>query len=214
MRLIHEMEEEQMTTREKMEQGRLYTDMEPELEEERMRCKELLYDFNHSRPLETDKRERLLKEILGDAGTDLWVEPPLRMAYGTKTHIGNYTYINFNLVVVDDGEVWIGDHVMIAPNVTISATGHPAVPELREKGMQFSIPVKIGNNVWIGSGAIILPGVTIGDHSIIGAGSIVTKDIPANVIAVGNPCRVLREIDDRDREFYYKDLRIQKEDWE
>lgn len=203
-----------MTTREKMERGRLYTDMEPELEAERTRCKELLYDFNHTRPSEAEKRQRLLKEILGDAGDELWVEPPLRMAYGTKTHIGSYTYINFNLVVVDDGEVWIGDHVMIAPNVTISATGHPAAPKLREKGMQFSIPVKIKNNVWIGSGAIILPGITIGENSIIGAGSIVTKDIPANVIAAGNPCRVIREIDDRDREFYYKDLRIQEEDWE
>lgn len=203
-----------MTTREKMEQGRLYTDMCEELEKERERCKELLYDFNHSRPSEVKKRQQLLNEVLGEAGEELWVEPPLRMAYGSKTHIGNYTYINFNLVVVDDGEVWIGDHVMIAPNVTITATGHPAAPKLREKGMQFSIPVRIGNNVWIGSGAIILPGVTVGDNAIIGAGSIVTKDIPANVIAVGNPCRVLREIDDRDREFYYKGLRIQEEDWE
>ncbi len=203
-----------MTTREKMQQGRLYTDMCEGLEEERQHCKEVLYDFNQTRPSEVEKREEILKGLLGHAGKDIWVEPPLRMAYGSKTYIGDYTYINFNLNIVDDGEVYIGDHVMIAPNVTISATGHPVEPKLRKKGMQFSIPVKIGNNVWIGSGVIILPGITIGDNSVIGAGSVVTKDVPANVVAVGNPCRVLREINDRDKEFYYKDMQIQEEDWE
>ncbi|MEG0961500.1 MAG: maltose acetyltransferase domain-containing protein [Lachnospiraceae bacterium] len=202
-----------MTTREKMKQGRLYTDMCEGLEQERLSCKELLYDFNHSRPSKVKEREALLHKILGHAGDGLWIEPPLRMAYGTNTHIGKDTYINFNLTVVDDGEVWIGDHVMIAPNVTITATGHPITPKLREKGMQYSVPVKIGNNVWIGSGAVILQGITIGDNSVIGAGSIVTKDVPKNVVAVGNPCHVLREINERDKEFYDKDKQIQEEDW-
>ncbi|MFG6384803.1 MAG: galactoside O-acetyltransferase [Lachnospiraceae bacterium] len=203
-----------MTIREKMKAGRLYTDLGEGLEEERLRCKELVYDFNHTRPSEEKRREELLKEILGDMGKEVWVEPPIQFAYGRNTHIGDYTYINFNFTVVDDGDVYIGNHVMIAPNVTISPTGHPICPELRAKGMQFSIPVHIGNNVWIGSNAVILPGVSIGDHSVIGAGSIVTKDIPANVIAVGTPCHVLREINEKDREFYYKEMQILPEDWE
>lgn len=131
------------------------------------------------------------------------------MAYGKRTHIGNCFYANFNLVIVDDIDVWIGDHVMIAPNVTISVTGHPVHPELRKDGSQFSFPVRIGNDVWIGAGAVILPGVTIGDGAVIGAGSVVTHDIPPNVVAFGVPCRVRREITDRDREFYWKDLRVE-----
>ena len=109
---------------------------------------------------------------------------------------------------MDDTDVYIGDSVMIGPNVTIATAGHPIDPELRRKVAQFNIPVRIGNNVWIGAGAVILPGITIGDDSVIGAGSIVTKDIPAGVVAVGNPCRVLRPICDRDREFYYKDRKV------
>ena len=120
-------------------------------------------------------------------------------------------YANFNLTCVDDAAIYVGDDTMFAPNVVITTTNHTINPELREKRMQYVKPVHIGKNVWIGSGAVILPGVTIGDNSVIGAGSIVTKDIPANVVAVGNPCRVLREIGERDREFFYKNERI---DWE
>ena len=110
--------------------------------------------------------------------------------------------------LVDDTHIYIGDYVMIGPNVTIATAGHPIDPDLRQRVAQFNIPVRIGNNVWIGANSVILPGVTIGDNSVIGAGSIVTKDIPANVVAVGNPCRVLREINDRDKEYYYKDMKI------
>ena len=131
------------------------------------------------------------------------------MAYGKNTHIGENFYANFNLVIVDDGDVYIGDNVMIAPNVTISPTGHPVEPETRKLGMQFSIPIRIGNNVWIGSNSVILPGVSIGDNSVIGAGSIVTRNIPPNVVAVGNPCKVLRPIDENDKKFYYKDKKIE-----
>ena len=122
--------------------------------------------------------------------------------------MGKNVYVNFNFTVVDDGEVYIGDYVMIGPNVTIATAGHPVQPDLRKKGIQFNLPVHIGNNVWIGAGAILLPGVTIGDNSVIGAGSIVTKDIPANVVAVGNPCRVLREIGEKDEKYYYRDREI------
>lgn len=194
-----------------MKNGMLYTDMGEGLEQERRRCKELLYDFNLTRPSEESLRASLLGELLGDMGRDIWIEPPLYMAYGTNVHIGDYFYANFNLVIVDDIDVYIGNNVMIAPNVTITPTGHPVDPELRRPGNQFSIPIRIGNDVWIGSNAVILPGVTIGDNSVIGAGSVVTHDIPANVVAVGNPCRVLREISARDKEYYYKNRRVDEE---
>lgn len=193
-----------MTIREKMKNGMLYIDIGEGLDEERESCKELLYDYNHTRSSEKTKRKDLLKELLGDMGDDIWIEPPVHMAYGKNVHIGNHFYANFNLVIVDDIDVHIGEHVMIAPNVTITPTGHPVDPDLRKPGTQFSIPVRIGNNVWIGSNVVILPGVTIGDNSVIGAGSVVTHDIPKNVVAVGNPCRVLREINERDKEIYYK----------
>lgn len=198
-----------MTIREKMKNGMLYVDIGEGLDEERKRCKELLYDYNNTRPSEEIKRKELLKELLGDMGEEIWIEPPVHMAYGTNVHIGNHFYANFNLVIVDDIDVYIGENVMIAPNVTITPTGHPVDSELRKPGTQFSIPVRIGNDVWIGSNVVILPGVNIGDNSVIGAGSVVTHDIPQNVVAVGNPCRVLRKINERDKEYYYKNRRVE-----
>ena len=198
-----------MTIREKMKNGMLYVDTGEGLDEERKRCKELLYDYNNTRPSEETKRKDLLKELLGDIGENSWIEPPVHMAYGTNVHIGEGFYANFNLVIVDDIDVYIGNNVMIAPNVTITPTGHPVDADLRRPGTQFSIPVRIGNNVWIGSNVVILPGITIGNNSVIGAGSVVTHDIPENVIAVGNPCRVLRNIDVRDKEYYYKNRRVE-----
>ena len=198
-----------MTIREKMKNGMLYRDVGEGLEDERKRCQELLYDYNHTRPSEETKRKDLLKELLGDMGENIYIEPPVHMAYGTNVHIGEGFYANFNLVIVDDIDVYIGDNVMIAPNVTITPTGHPVDAELRRYGTQFSIPVRIGNDVWIGSNAVILPGITIGNNSVIGAGSVVTKDIPENVVAVGNPCRVLRKINERDKEYYYKNRRVE-----
>jgi galactoside O-acetyltransferase len=198
-----------LTIREKMKKGMLYTDMGEGLVEERMRCKELVYDYNLTRPSEETKRHEILKQLLGSVGKEPWIETPFHLAYGSNTHIGDHFYANFNLVVVDDIDVHIGNNVMFAPNVTISATGHPVDPELRKTMAQFSIPVRIEDGVWIGAGVIILPGVTIGANSVIGAGSVVTKDVPANVVAVGNPCRVLREISERDKEYYYKDLKVE-----
>lgn len=198
-----------MTIREKMKNGLLYTDMGEGLEEERMNCKELIYDYNLTRPSQINERKEILKRLLGSTGENFFIEPPLHMAYGKNTYIGENFYANFNLIIVDDGDVYIGDNVMIAPNVTISPTGHPVEPETRKLGMQFSIPIRIGNNVWIGANSVILPGITIGNNSVIGAGSIVTKDIPPNVVAVGNPCKVLRPIDENDKQFYYKDKKIE-----
>ena len=117
-------------------------------------------------------------------------------------------YVNFNFTVVDDTHVYIGDYTMVGPNVIIATAGHPIVPELRAQGYQYNAPVRVGKNCWLGAGAILLPGVTIGDNVVIGAGSVVTKDIPSNVVAVGNPCRVLREINEHDREYYFKDKKI------
>ena len=125
--------------------------------------------------------------------------------------MGNNVYGNFYLTVVDDGNIYIGDNVMFGPNVTIATANHPILPELREKGLQYNKDVHIGKNVWIGAGVVIVPGITIGNDSVIGAGSVVVKDIPANVVAVGNPCRVLREISQHDREYFYRNERI---DWE
>lgn len=197
-----------MSIRERMKNGQLYTDIGEGLEDERRLGKELVYDYNNTRPSEEEKRQAILKKLLGSMGENVWIEPPLRVAYGNRTHIGNNFYANFNLVLVDDIEIYIGNNVMIAPNVTITVTGHPVYYKLRQKGDQFSFPVTIKDHVWIGSNVVILPGVTIGENSVIGAGSVVTKDVPANVIAVGNPCKVLRAITDRDKEYYYKDFKV------
>lgn len=197
-----------MTIREKMESGRLYTDLAEGLPEERLNCKELIYDYNHTRPAEEKKRREILEKLLGDVGEGAWIEPPFHLAYGYRTHIGKHFYANFNLVVVDDIDVYIGDYVMMAPNVTITATGHPVHASLREHGEQFSLPVHIGDRVWIGSNVVIMPGVKIGENSVIGAGSVVTRDIPANVVAVGSPCRVMRPITQRDLEYYTRDRRV------
>ena len=197
-----------MTTRERMQSGKLYFCTDEEIAKEQLECLEILYDYNHTRPSESQKREQILKNLLAEIGENCYIEPPHHANWGKYTHFGNNVYANFNLTLVDDTDIFVGDNVMFGPNVIIATAGHPVDPPLREKVAQFNIPVRIGKNVWIGAGAIVLPGVTIGDHSVIGAGSVVTKDIPPNVVAVGNPCRVLREINDRDKEYYYKDLKI------
>ena len=123
-------------------------------------------------------------------------------------HFGKNVYANFNLTLVDDTHIYVGDYTMFGPNVTVATAGHPICPELREKGLQYNMPVHIGKNCWIGANAVVLPGITIGDNVVIGAGSVVTKDIPSNVVAAGNPCRVLRQVSEHDREYYYKDRKI------
>lgn len=203
---------EKNDTRKRMDEGRLYFPGDEGILREQAECMELLYDYNATRPGEGEKRMALLKKMLGGIGCDCYIEPPLHSNWGGRhVFMGDYVYANFNLTLVDDGEIYIGSRCMIGPNVTIATAGHPVEPKLREKGIQFNMPVYIGENVWIGAGAVIVPGITIGDNSVIGAGSVVTRDIPANVVAAGNPCRVLREISERDREYYYKDRRIDME---
>ncbi len=179
--------------------------MGEELMTEQLKCLDRLYDFNCTRPSELSKRKEMLKEMFAEIGENCYIEPPLRANWGGRhVHFGSDVYANFNLTLVDDTHIYVGDKTMIGPNVTIAAAAHPISPELREKGYQYNLPVKIGKNCWIGAGVTIVPGVTVGDNSVIGAGSVVTRDIPANVVAVGVPCRVLREIDDRDREVNIK----------
>lgn len=151
------------------------------------------------------ERDKILKEVLGTYGENIYIIPPISANCGlTNVHVGKNVVINFNASIVDDGEIFIGDDVMIGPNVTIATACHPISPVLRKHKLQYNKSVHIGNNVWIGGGAIILPGVNIGDNAIIGGGSVVTKDVPANVIAVGNPAKVLREITDDDNKYYEK----------
>ncbi|MBQ7295209.1 MAG: sugar O-acetyltransferase [Clostridia bacterium] len=201
-----------MTTEEskkRMQEGRLYLPEDEEIMHQQMLCLEKLYDYNATRPSEFEKREALLKEMFGEIGEGCYIEPPFHANWaGKHVHFGNNVYANFNLTLVDDTDIYVGDKVMFGPNVTVATAGHPIDPPLRYQAMQYNVPVHIGENVWIGANAVVLPGVTIGDNSVIGAGSVVTKDIPANVVAVGNPCRVLREIGEHDKEFYYKDRKI------
>ncbi|WP_257001035.1 sugar O-acetyltransferase [Terribacillus saccharophilus] len=151
----------------------------------------------------------MLKEMFAEIGEGCYIEPPLHANWGgNHVHFGKNVYANFNLTLVDDTHIYIGDYTMVGPNVTIATAGHPILPELREKAYQFNVPVTVGRNCWIGAGAILLPGISVGDNTVIGAGSVVTRDIPPNVVAVGNPCRVLREITDHDKEFYFKNLRV------
>ena len=159
-----------------------------------------------------EKRGQLLKEMFAEIGEGCYVEPPLHSNFGGyHVHFGKNVYANFNLTLVDDTHIYVGDFTMFGPNVTIATAGHPICPELREKGLQYNMPVHIGKNCWIGANAVVLPGITIGDNVVIGAGSVVTKDIPSNVVAVGNPCRVLRQVSEHDREYYYKDKKIKRD---
>ena len=199
-----------MNNREKMLNGDLYLPDGDDVMKDQLLCLEKLYDYNATRPLEGEKRFQLLKEMFAEIGEDCYIEPPLHANWGGHhVHFGKRVYANFNLTLVDDTHIYVGDYTMLGPNVTIATAGHPILPELREKNYQYNMPVHIGKNCWLGAGVIVLPGVTIGDNTVIGAGSIVTKDIPANVVAVGNPCRVLREINDHDKEYYFKDRRIE-----
>lgn len=188
-----------MSVRDRMNTGKLYTDHCEGLPEERLAGKELTYDYNMTRPSEARRRQEILQNLFGALGKNGWIEPPLRVAYGSHTHIGDNFYANFNFTVVDDATVTIGHNVLVAPNVTISTAGHPIDPTIRITGQQFSLPVVIEDNVWLGTGVIINPGVTIGRNSVIGAGSVVTTSIPPDVVAVGVPCRVLRGITPADK---------------
>ena len=197
---------------EQLHSGELYVSNDVEMLKEQAQCLEKLYDFNATRPSQGEKRERLLKEMFAEIGEGCYIGPPLHANWGGHhVHFGKGVYANFGLTLVDDTHIYVGDYTLIGPNVVIATAGHPIEPGLREQAYQYNIPVRIGRNCWLGAGVIIVPGVTIGDNVVIGAGSVVTKDIPDNVVAVGNPCRVLRQVGQHDREFYFKNRRIDPE---
>lgn len=187
----------------------LYYPSSDEIMNEQTKCLEKLYDYNNTRPLETEKREKLLKEMFAEIGDGCYIEPPLHANWGGHhTHFGKNVYANFNLTLVDDTHIYVGDYTMFGPNVILATAGHPILPILRENAYQYNASIHIGRNCWIGAGVIVLPGISIGDNTVVGAGSIVTKDLPSNVVAVGNPCRILREINNHDKEYYFKQLKI------
>lgn len=198
-----------MSEKEKMIGGKPYVASDETLTEDRQHAKILLFEFNTLPPVRTEQRERVLKKLLGNAGERFYFEPPFRCDYGYNISIGEDFYANYNLTILDCAPVTIGKNVMIAPNVSLFTAGHPVHHEPRNRQIEFALPIVIKDNVWIGGNTVVNPGVTIGENAVIGAGSVVTKDIPANVVAVGNPCKVLREISDEEKKFYFRDLPIE-----
>lgn len=198
--------------KDKMHTGELYLPTDEEIAKDQQLCLEKLYDYNATRPSEGKKRSELLKEMFADIGVGCYIEPPFHANWaGKHVHFGKNIYANFGLTLVDDTHIYVGDNTMFGPNVVVATAGHPILPSLRKQAYQYNMSVRIGNNCWIGAGVLVMPGVTIGDDSVIGAGSVVTKDIPSGVVAVGNPCRVLREISEHDREYYFKNRKIPNE---
>lgn len=196
----------------KLHNGGIYDPMENEIMDVQTRCLELLYDYNQTRPGESEKRAALLREMLAEVGEGSYIEPPFHANWGGKfVHFGKRVYANFGLTCVDDTHIYVGDDVLFGPNVVLATANHPFLPELRKKGYQYNLPIRIGAGAWLGAGAIVVPGVTIGENAIIAAGSVVTRDIPDNVLAAGVPCRVLRELGEHDRKYYHRDREI---DWE
>ncbi|MDE5750906.1 MAG: sugar O-acetyltransferase [Duncaniella sp.] len=185
-----------MTEKEKMLAGLIYdANYDPQLIEERMKCKEMIRDYNDMRPRDMDGRTSLLRLLLGTVGENILVEQPFYCDYGYNIHVGENFYSNFNLTILDGAPVTFGDNVFIAPNCGFYTAGHPLDPVERNKGLEYARPIKVGNNVWFGAGVHVLPGVTIGDNCVIGAGSVVNRDIPPCSLAVGNPCRVVKKIE-------------------
>ena len=185
------------------------------LAEDRLECRKKIYKFNNMSPDEEEESLKYLKEeILGKVGGGYFnIEKPFRCDYGYNIEIGDNFFANFNFVVLDVGKVRIGNNVQIAPNVGLYTAGHPLHPDSRNSGYEYGIDITIGDNVWIGGSVCVMPGVTIGNNAVIGAGSVVTKDIPENAIAVGNPARVLRYITEEDRDFYFKDRKFDVDDY-
>lgn len=198
---------------ERLHTGELYLPNDDTIMEEQLRCLEKQYDYNQTRPLEQERRQKLLREMFAEIGGGCYIEPPLHANWGGHhVHFGSNVYANFGLTLVDDTHIFVGDGTMLGPSVTIATAGHPILPALRRLGYQYNAPVHIGKNCWLGAGVIVLPGITIGDDTVVGAGSVVTHDLPGGVVAVGTPCRVVRPIGDGDRICYSRDRRIQPEE--
>ena len=202
-----------MNQKERMLAGLPYKAWLDGLSEERMENKKRIYRYNSLSPEQGEEQAALIKEIIGKCGENIWIETPFHCDYGWNIEVGENFFANYNLTILDVGKVVIGKNAQIAPNVSIYTAGHPVHPDSRNTGYEYGIGVTIGDNVWLGGNTVINPGVTIGNNVVIGAGSVVTKKLPDDVIAVGNPCRVLRKITEEDRKYYFKDREFDVEDY-
>ena len=185
-----------LTEKEKMIAGEMYAATDPQLTAERRRARDLCKSLNESHDSEQELRERVMRELFGRAGDAIWIEPPFYCDYGYNIILGSKVYFNFNCIILDPAPVTIGSNVLFGPTVQIYTATHPLSASERRSWQESARPVEIGSDVWLGGGAIICPGVRIGSRSVVGAGSVVTRDIPADVYATGNPCRVIRQLDD------------------
>lgn len=202
-----------MNQKERMLAGLPYKAWMDGLPKERLEARKKVQEYNLCNPEDKEKMDNLIKNILGKTGKQILVEPPFRCDYGKNIEVGENFFANFNLTILDVGKVIIGNNVQFAPNVSIYTAGHPIHPDSRNSGYEYGISITIGDNVWLGGNVIVNPGVKIGNNVVIGSGSVVTKDIPDNVIAVGNPCRIIREITIEDRDYYFKDRKFDVTDY-
>ena len=201
-----------MTQYERMARGLLYDPSDPEISAEQVPYQDKLWGFNQLRPSDNEKKQKYMTEVFAECGENCYIELPFHANWGGHhVHFGFGIYLNSNATFVDDGHIYVGNKVMFGPNVTIATASHPIDPTLRSRGLQYNRDVHIGENAWIGAGVVILPGVSVGRNAVIGAGSVVTKDIPDNVVAVGNPCKVVREVSERDHYYLYGTEQI---DWD
>lgn len=190
------MEKEKLTEKEKMLAGMLYdADHDEELVQDRIRAKDLCYDFNQLRPSQLEEQKKIMKKLLGKTEGAFQIIQPFWCDYGYNIEIGKNFFANHNLVILDCAKIKFGDNVMIAPNCGFYTAGHPLDAERRNQGLEYAYPITVGDNVWIGAGVHVMPGVTIGNNVVIGGGSVVVKDIPDNVVAVGNPAKVIKTLD-------------------
>ena len=202
-----------MNQRERMLSELPYKAWEDGLEEERKESRKRVHRYNNLPPEAEKEKDALIREIFGKTGENIFVEAPFRCDYGTHIEAGNNFYANFNCVILDVAKVVIGENVMFAPNVSVYTAGHPVHPDSRNSGYEYGICVTIGDTGWVGGNSVNKPGVLLGHYVVIGSGSVVTKDIPDNVIAVGNPCRVIRYITEEDRKHYFKDREFDVDDY-
>ena len=198
-----------MTEREKIHSGEIYWPNDDSIMTEQLGYLDLMDEYNRTPRRLQKERCEMLKQLFAEVGENCYIESPYFANWGGHhVHLGKGVYANFGVTFVDDTHIYIGDGTMLGPNVVIATAGHPIDPELRARALQYNMPVYIGRNCWLGAGVIVMPGVTIGDSTVIGAGSVVTKDIPSGVVAVGNPCKVMREVGQHDREYYFRDRKI------
>ena len=204
-----------MAEKDKLHSGEIYFPNDPEILRQQGIWQDKVMEYNNIPHVQPERRAEMLKEMFAEIGEGCYVETPFYANMGGHhVHFGDFVYANYGLTLVDDTHIYVGDHTMFGPHVTLATAGHPIDPVLRGKGLQYNMPIRIGRNCWLGAGVIVMPGVTIGDNVVIGAGSIVTKDIPSNVVAVGNPCRVLRQVGEHDKQYYYKNRKIDETIWE